>query len=90
MCLGIPGTIVEIWDEPSGARMAHVEFPTDSGSGTEVRKLCMAFLPQLQIGDYTIAHAGFALTKIERESAMVTLATMAEYGVLGAQPEAAS
>lgn len=27
MCLGIPGKIVEIWDEPSGARMAHVEFP---------------------------------------------------------------
>jgi len=25
MCLGIPGRIVEIWDEPSGAKMAHVE-----------------------------------------------------------------
>lgn len=76
MCLGIPGRIVEIWDEPSGARMAHVEFPADEG--TEVQRL---YLPDLQIGEYTIAHA--ALTRIDEDSARVTLATMAEYGVFG-------
>lgn len=98
MCLGIPGRIVEIWDEPSGARMAHVEYPlgeptaggpppgrSDAGvpSGTERRRLCLAYLPDLQVGDYTIAHAGFALTRIDEESARVTLATMASYGVFG-------
>jgi hydrogenase expression/formation protein HypC len=77
MCLGIPGRIVEIWDEPSGARMARVEFPG------EVRRLCLAYLPDLAIGDYTIAHAGFALSLIDEESALATLATMAEYGVFG-------
>ncbi len=82
MCLGIPGKIVEIWDEPSGARMAHVDFPTGDG-GVETRRLCIAYLPDLQIGDYTIAHAGFALTKIDEASARVTIATMADYGVFG-------
>lgn len=97
MCLGIPGRIVEIWDEPSGARMAHVEYPveapaadgqagrSDSGvpTATELRRLCLAYLPDLQVGDYTIAHAGFALTRIDEDSARVTIATMAGYGVFG-------
>ncbi|BBG00381.1 MULTISPECIES: HypC/HybG/HupF family hydrogenase formation chaperone [Pseudonocardia] len=77
MCLGIPGRISEIWDEGSGARMAHVEFPG------ETKKLCLAYLPDLQVGEYTIAHAGFALSRIDEDSARVTLATMAEYGVFG-------
>ena len=77
MCLGIPGKIVEIWDEPSGARMAHVEFPG------ETLRLCLAYIPDLQIGDYTIAHAGFALSRIDEASARVTVATMTEYGVFG-------
>lgn len=77
MCLGIPGRVTEIWDAESGARMAKVQFPG------EVRTLCLAYLPDLQIGEYTIAHAGFALTRIDEESARVTVATMTEYGVLG-------
>ena len=75
MCLGVPGRIVEIWDEPSGARMAHVDFRG------ETRRLCLAYLPDLQVGEYTIAHAGFALTRIDEESAKVTIATMTDYGV---------
>ncbi len=77
MCLGIPGRITEIWDEDSGARMARVAFPG------EVKTACLAYLPDLSIGDYTILHAGFALTRIDEESAQLTLATMTEYGVFG-------
>lgn len=77
MCLGIPGRVQEIWDEESGARMARVEFPG------EVKKLCLAYLPDLQVGEFTIAHAGFALSRIDEDSARLTLATMAEYGVFG-------
>ncbi|MBW0118270.1 HypC/HybG/HupF family hydrogenase formation chaperone [Pseudonocardia abyssalis] len=86
MCLGVPGRIAEIWDEPSGARMAHVEFPGSAESGPEVRRLCLAYLPDLRIGDYTIAHAGFALTRIDEDSARVTLATMVDYGILDGAP----
>jgi hydrogenase expression/formation protein HypC len=77
MCLGIPGRIVEIWDEPNGARMAHVDVQG------ETRRLCLAYLPDMQVGEYTIAHAGFALSRIDEASALVTIATMTEYGVLG-------
>ena len=82
MCLGIPGMIIEVWDEDSGARMARVEFP-ESGSGPDVRRICLAYLPELQVGEYVIVHAGFALTKVEEKTALDTIATMTEYGVLG-------
>lgn len=78
MCLGIPGKIVEVWTADSGAPMARVEFPE------ETRSVCLAYLPDLQVGDWTIIHAGFALTRIDEESAWVTTATMREYGVSGA------
>jgi hydrogenase expression/formation protein HypC len=77
MCLGIPGQIVRIWDSPEGARLADVAFPDG------VKKVCLAFLPDLTVGDYTIVHAGFALTKLDEETAVQTLETMREYGVFG-------
>jgi hydrogenase expression/formation protein HypC len=80
MCLGIPGRVAEIWDAESGARMARVEFPG------EERTLCLAYLPDLQVGDYTIAHAGFALTRIDEDTARITIATMTEYGVFDEVP----
>ncbi|KAA0120331.1 HypC/HybG/HupF family hydrogenase formation chaperone [Mycolicibacterium sp. P9-22] len=79
MCLGIPGRITEIWDAPTGGRFAHVAF------GDEVKTASLAYLPDLAIGDYTILHAGFALTRIDEQSAQLTLATMREYGVFGEQ-----
>lgn len=83
MCLGIPGRITEIWDEPGGGRFATIAF------GDQVKTACLAYLPDLAVGDYTILHAGFALTRIDEDSARQTLKTMREYGVFGEQ-EAAS
>jgi hydrogenase expression/formation protein HypC len=79
MCLGIPGKITKIWDAPNGGRFAHVEF------GDEVKTASLAYLPDLCIGDYTILHAGFALTRIDEASANLTIATMREFGVFGEQ-----
>jgi len=86
MCLGIPGKIVEIWEE-SGTRMATVDF------GGTTKKVCLAYLPDLQIGEYTIVHAGFALNRLDEESANNTLNMFAELGILeeelaGVQPSA--
>ncbi len=82
MCLGIPGRLIEIWDAPDGGRFARVAF------GDEIKNACLAYLPDLAIGDYTIVHAGFALTRIDEESALMTIATMREYGVFGDQDAA--
>lgn len=66
-----------------GGRFAKVAF------GDQVKTACLAYLPDLAVGDYTILHAGFALTRIDEESARITIATMREYGVFG-NAEAAS
>ncbi|MEV1293065.1 HypC/HybG/HupF family hydrogenase formation chaperone [Pseudonocardia sp. NPDC049635] len=76
MCLGIPGQVIRVWDAETGARMARVRFPD-----TE-QDLCLAYVPDLQVGEYTIAHAGFALSHVDEAAAMATLRTMVEYGVL--------
>ncbi|MEE6140218.1 HypC/HybG/HupF family hydrogenase formation chaperone [Mycobacterium sp. 050128] len=77
MCLGIPGRITEIWDAADGGRFASVAY------GDQVKKACLAYLPDLAVDDYTIVHAGFALTRIDEQSAQLMLATMREYGVFG-------
>jgi hydrogenase expression/formation protein HypC len=75
MCLGIPGKVVDIWDE-SGTRMATVDF------GGTTKKVCLAYLPDMAIGEYAIVHAGFAINKLDEESANNTLEMFADLGVL--------
>jgi hydrogenase expression/formation protein HypC len=75
MCLGIPGKVVDVWDE-SGTRMATVDF------GGTTKKVCLAYLPDMAIGEYAIVHAGFAINKLDEESANNTLKMFADLGVL--------
>lgn len=75
MCLGIPGKVVEIWDE-SGTRMSTVDF------GGTTKKVCLAYLPDMEIGEYTIVHAGFAISRLDEESANTTLKMFADLGIL--------
>ena len=76
MCLGVPGRIIERWQE-GGAIFAHAEFVG------ETRKICLNYLPELGVGDYVITHAGYALTHVSPEEAARTVATMRENGLLG-------
>jgi hydrogenase expression/formation protein HypC len=75
MCLAIPGRVEEI-SEDAGIRMGKVNF------GGVVKSVCLAYLPEIAVGDYTIVHVGFALSKIDEESARQTLAAFEEMGVL--------
>ncbi|MCU0646814.1 MAG: HypC/HybG/HupF family hydrogenase formation chaperone [Gemmatimonadaceae bacterium] len=77
MCLGIPGQVVAITtDEARGALMGVVDF---AGVRKEV---CLAYLPDIQVGEYTIVHVGFAITRIDEQSARETLAMFEELGLL--------
>ena len=78
MCLGIPGKVVRLWDD-RGTPMADVDF------GGATKDVCLAYLPDLQIGDYTIVHAGFALTRLDEESALASLTAFRELGMLEAE-----
>ncbi len=85
MCLGIPGKVIDIWEE-SGTRMSTVDF---SGA---TKTVCLAYLPDLTCGEYAIVHAGFAIARLDEESANETLNMFAEMGVLeeelaGSQPQ---
>lgn len=75
MCLAVPGRIVEIFPE-NGTRMARLDF-----SGIQ-KTVCLAYLPDAQVGDYAIVHVGFAISRINEESALETLRHFRELGIL--------
>ena len=75
MCLAIPGRVDEIY-EGGVARMGKVNF------GGIVKEVCLAYVPDIAVGDYTIVHVGFAISKIDEASARKTLETFREMGLL--------
>ncbi|MEM8680308.1 MAG: HypC/HybG/HupF family hydrogenase formation chaperone [Planctomycetota bacterium] len=75
MCLAVPGKVERIF-EARGARMGKVNF------GGVVKDVCLAYLPDIEVGDYTIVHVGFAISKIDEQSAQDTLRTFEELGLL--------
>jgi hydrogenase expression/formation protein HypC len=50
--------------------------------GGVVKRVCLDYVPEIVVGDYTIVHVGFALSKIDEESAEKTLAVFREMGML--------
>jgi hydrogenase expression/formation protein HypC len=66
MCLGIPGKVVEINDD-GPLRMARVDF------GGVRKEACLAYVPEVQLGDYVIVHVGFAISQLDEEEARKTL-----------------
>ena len=75
MCLAIPGRVEEITAE-GDLRMGRVNF------GGIVKRVCLDYVPEVEVGDYTIVHVGFALSKIDQEEAEKTLAIFREMGML--------
>jgi hydrogenase expression/formation protein HypC len=75
MCLAIPGRVEEITTE-GDLRMGRVNF------GGIVKRVCLDCVPEVEVGDFTIVHAGFAISKIDEESARETLALFQEMGAL--------
>ena len=75
MCLGVPGKVIEVYEQ-HGMRMGKVDF-----SGIQ-KEVCLAYVPEIVVGDYTVIHVGFAITKLDEESALETLRLFNELGVL--------
>ncbi len=65
MCLGVPGKIIEIKD-----MMANVDV---AGAKKET---CLMLLDDVNVGDYVIIHAGFAIQKVDEKEAQETLRIM--------------
>ncbi len=75
MCLAVPGKIERVY-EANGTRMGKIDF------GGVLKEACLAYVPELEAGDYTIVHAGFALSRIDEASARETLAEFEKLGLL--------
>ena len=75
MCLGIPGKVVELY-QVNGMKMGKVDF------GGVIREACLEYLPEIQIGDYTIVHVGFGISQLDEEEAMQTLEMLREMEML--------
>jgi hydrogenase expression/formation protein HypC len=75
MCLGIPGRVIEIRDD-AGLPMGKVDF------GGVRKEACLAYIPEVQIGDYVIIHVGFAISRVDEEEALKTLEILATMGDL--------
>ena len=75
MCLGIPGRVTEVYDR-QGVTMGKVDF-----DGI-LKEVCLAYVPEIQVGDYTIVHVGFAITQLDEQEAQETLALFREMGAL--------
>ncbi|ATW24623.1 HypC/HybG/HupF family hydrogenase formation chaperone [Candidatus Formimonas warabiya] len=62
MCLAIPAQVIEKKD-----LMATVEV------GGITREVSLMLLPETQVGDFVLMHAGFAIQRVEQEEAERTL-----------------
>lgn len=62
MCLGLPGKIVKI-----EANMGTIEMLGAS------RDVSLDFVMGVEVGDYVLVHAGFAIQKIDEEEAERTI-----------------
>src|SRR4029078_12024809 len=75
MCLGVPRRIISIEDR-DGTLMSVVDF------GGIKKDVCLQYIPDAQVGEYVVVHVGFAIQRLDEESAIQTLAGSERLGVL--------
>ncbi len=67
MCLAVPGKVISISHDDPLMVMGKVSF------GGVVKDICLAYVPEVKIGDYVIVHVGFALSIVDEDAAEQTL-----------------
>jgi hydrogenase expression/formation protein HypC len=75
MCLAVPGRITHIEDR-GGTLMSQVDF------GGIQKDVCLQYIPDARVGEYVVVHVGFAIQRLDEESALRTLAEFEHLGVL--------
>ena len=70
MCLAIPALVLE--------RLSAEDALIDAGG--VAKRVSLAFVAEAAAGDYVIVHAGYAISRLDAEEALRTLALFAELG----------
>jgi hydrogenase expression/formation protein HypC len=78
VCLGIPAKVIELYDK-NGMKMAKVDF------GGAIKEVCMEYLPEARLGDYTIIHVGFGLSILDEKEALETMELLKQIGAFDEQ-----
>jgi len=71
MCLAVPMKVITRDDSGATAEIGGVQ-----------RQISLILLPEAQIGDYVIVHAGFAIQKLNEEEARKTLELLEQIALL--------
>jgi len=72
MCLAVPGKIISMTGEDALSRTGRVEF---AGIHKEVS---LAYVPEAQLDDYVIVHAGFAISILDQQEAQQSIQAFAQ------------
>jgi hydrogenase expression/formation protein HypC len=72
MCLAVPGQVAEWHERDPLFATALVDF------GGVRRPVSMACVPDADVGDYVLVHAGIAISRVDPDEAAKTLKTLDE------------
>ena len=72
MCLGVPGKVIDIEPNPLDMTMGKVSF-----AGV-TKQVCLAYVPEVQVGDYVVVHVGFAISIVDEQEANKVFAYLRE------------
>ena len=75
MCLAVPGKVIEKF-EANGVQMGKMDFDGIT------KNICLAYIPDIEIGEYAIVHVGFAIERLDEKSALETLELFRNMGFL--------
>ncbi len=76
MCLGVPMQVKTIENEMAVCEIDGVQ-----------REASLMMIDDVQVGDYVLIHAGFAIEKIDDDEAQLTLKALREALDMGLAPE---
>jgi hydrogenase expression/formation protein HypC len=76
MCLAGPVEVLTIAGDEPLQRTARVSF------GGVVKDVSLAFLPEVEVGDFVLVHVGVALQRVDESEARVTLEYLRQMGEL--------
>jgi hydrogenase expression/formation protein HypC len=84
MCLAVPGKVVSMAGDDPLLRTGKIDF------GGVFKEASLAYVPEVQLGDYVIVHAGFALSILDEEEAMQVFDYLRQIDELNALEESSA
>jgi len=77
MCLAVPGQVLSVENTDPLLRTGRVSF------GGVVKDVNLAYVPEVEVGDYVVVHVGFALSKVDEAEARQVFEYLKQIDELG-------